>query len=472
MSVLHQQMAAQSSGTQAVPKHEFGSAAMVLADDDAGLDLSSGAASDDVRTGLAQYLRDLKHRMFGDGTPLVAFPKTFSAQVHMLMGRWKQRRQGKLDSDELLAQDSELAVKLISEDVEVRQGMGKIAKLDEALREKQLEQLMVSRETYPEKWLQRDRDRIRKHGETVEAAIQKQRKEHARQRALRLKLVELGHEVGEEPDDLVTQKLLDRGFHLRQEDELLVESILSRDTEVEGTNPFDLQAPTVSLGSVDTAAVADSLQELDTKLMDLALDHDWNDCNSMMDMSTLGSLSARKCIPEVAKSVKRLGSSCPGSVGASCHGARGGFGMTLSVISEDTQCHNSTHEHSTAGSCNEESGPEPLARRRRRRAGRDYLTEMREERDLGRLSDKIDKEIRTLRESELPKASSCAIKAAVEQCLHQKQVHDERIQSGTTVCEWLRTPGASMGSASTTVHGAVSLAGPATDSGIDSMLNC
>ena len=59
--------------------------------------------------------------------------------------------------------------------------MNKIAKLDEVLREKQLEHLMVSRETYPEKWLNQENERIRKHGESVEAAILKHRKEHARQ---------------------------------------------------------------------------------------------------------------------------------------------------------------------------------------------------------------------------------------------------------------------------------------------------
>lgn len=31
-----------------------------------------------------------------DGTPFIVFPKTFSATIHVLMERWKQRRQGKL----------------------------------------------------------------------------------------------------------------------------------------------------------------------------------------------------------------------------------------------------------------------------------------------------------------------------------------------------------------------------------------
>lgn len=79
-------------------------------------------------------------------------------------------------------------------------------------------------------------------------------------------------------------------------------------------------------------------------------------------------------------------------------------------------------------------------------------------------SGKIDKELRNLRETELPKASAHAIKAAVQQCLKQKQVHDERIQSGASVCEWLRTPGLHKGGC--TFHGAVSLGGPATEPGL------
>lgn len=65
--------------------------------------------------------------------------------------------------------------------LQVYSGMKKIARLDEALREKQLEHMMVSRETYPEKWLKHDHDRIKKHGEHVEATIRKNHKEHARQ---------------------------------------------------------------------------------------------------------------------------------------------------------------------------------------------------------------------------------------------------------------------------------------------------
>lgn len=65
--------------------------------------------------------------------------------------------------------------------LQVYNGMKKIAKLDEALREKQLEQMMVSRETYPEKWLKHDHDRIQKHGKRIEAAIRKNKLEHARQ---------------------------------------------------------------------------------------------------------------------------------------------------------------------------------------------------------------------------------------------------------------------------------------------------
>lgn len=160
-----------------------------------------------------------------DGTPLVEFPKTFSAQVHLLMDQWKQRRKGGLPPYDLSLDSVLVPAAADSSDAEVldhhtnanrchafgkryrfclfffidvtyayivsvtqrsiislqvRHGMTKIAKLDEALREKQLEHLMVSRETYPEKWLKHDSDRIRKHGESVEAALRKKREEHAR----------------------------------------------------------------------------------------------------------------------------------------------------------------------------------------------------------------------------------------------------------------------------------------------------
>lgn len=58
--------------------------------------------------------------------------------------------------------------------------MKRIAALDDALRERQLEQLMVSRETFPDKWSDQERDRLKKHGDRVDAMLAKQRSEHAR----------------------------------------------------------------------------------------------------------------------------------------------------------------------------------------------------------------------------------------------------------------------------------------------------
>lgn len=212
-------------------------------------------------------------------------------------------------------------------------------------------------------------------------------------RTLALKLVEMGHEAGSEQDNLAASKLLDRGFHLRPEDELLVESILNRDLENEDLNPFDLYLDTAALsprGSMAGGTTPSTLEELDTELMDLALDHDWNDCNSMMDSSTLGSLTIRKCVPEVAQTVKRLSTVYRAADDArSVSSHRRGGGTTLSVISEDgeyqtTDC----AAASSRGHCpTAPSSCGPLRQFHRRQPGRDYLKEMREERALGQLYD-------------------------------------------------------------------------------------
>lgn len=210
-------------------------------------------------------------------------------------------------------------------------------------------------------------------------------------RALKLRLVEMGHDATVDKGQRSIDKLLDRCFHLREEDELLVQSILNRDPDLEGVNPYDpyLSLHVVAGGASVTGETSTSmLEQLDTKLMDLAMDHDWNDCNSMMDTLALGSQTARKCIPEVAQSVKRLSTSSQGSIGACGSGAQRCFGTTLSVISEDGQCHNSNYGtlSNRAVSYTESTCPEPLSHRRWK-AGSDYLTEMREERDLERLYD-------------------------------------------------------------------------------------
>jgi hypothetical protein len=78
---------------------------------------------------------------------------------------------------------------------------------------------------------------------------------------------------------------------------------------------------------------------------------------------------------------------------------------------------------------------------------------------------KVDKELRSVREAEHLKPDEVTIKAVVEQCRRQQELHDERISSGVSVCEWLRAPslsGAAGGhSTRPTLQGSVSLAGPA-----------
>lgn len=323
-------------------------------------------------------------------------------------------------------------------------------------------------------------------------------------RRLKLKLVELGHDIGEDAGLVASGKLLDRGFHLRQEDELLVESIMTRDQANEDINPFDPYLESAVLGprrSVTGISAPSTLDELDTKLMDLALDHDWNDCNSMMDTSTLGSQTTRKCIPEVAHTVKRLGACRVDECVHSGYGHNRGGAVTLSVISEDVE-YQATEFGATSSkgdvyaACSDTPASVdciPVRRRWRRQNGRDYLTEMREEHALSRLygnlfwlngvvhgaafhgnyhthvvkcscrSDRIDRELRSLREMELVKPSPHAVQEIVQQCLKQRQVYDERVQSGAVVCEWLRTPVQVRGGQST-IQGAVSLAGPATES--------
>lgn len=77
---------------------------------------------------------------------------------------------------------------------------------------------------------------------------------------------------------------------------------------------------------------------------------------------------------------------------------------------------------------------------------------------------KVEQELRSVREAELPKPNATAIKAVVEQCRRQQELHDERVSSGVSVCAWLRAPslaGFFSVSARPTMQGTVSLAGPA-----------
>lgn len=59
-------------------------------------------------------------------------------------------------------------------------GLKKIAQLDMLVKEKLLENVMVERETFPEKWAQKEQDRLDRRARQVDNLLAKERKAHTR----------------------------------------------------------------------------------------------------------------------------------------------------------------------------------------------------------------------------------------------------------------------------------------------------
>ena len=64
--------------------------------------------------------------------------------------------------------------------VQVRAALRRIKELDESLRHKSFEQVMLSRASQPEAWERRERERLHKRAKAVERQLRKERKDHAR----------------------------------------------------------------------------------------------------------------------------------------------------------------------------------------------------------------------------------------------------------------------------------------------------
>lgn len=212
-------------------------------------------------------------------------------------------------------------------------------------------------------------------------------------RALKLKLLTVGHDIDETGADSI-KSLLDRGFHLKEHEEVLLEMILNRGEQDEENDPFDpyLMALEESQRD-DSTVVSQSMEELDNRLMDFALDHDWDDCNSMNDMSTLKYSSVHKRIPGLAQLSRRLRlsesnhSSAPTAQGMSTQGRS----HRLSAISEEVSL-----VGSASGCCTFPASGSTAnggTSRSRSQAGDgkgskqqvDYLRQMRDRRDLEQL---------------------------------------------------------------------------------------
>lgn len=69
---------------------------------------------------------------------------------------------------------------------QVKAALRQIKLLDEALRAKALEQIMVSRETEPAKWVQREQRRLQRRKRLVERLLEKERRDHTRRYAFRI----------------------------------------------------------------------------------------------------------------------------------------------------------------------------------------------------------------------------------------------------------------------------------------------
>lgn len=205
-------------------------------------------------------------------------------------------------------------------------------------------------------------------------------------RALNLKLLAVGHDIDESGADSI-KALLDRGFHLKEHEEIILDIILNRGEQDEEHNPFDPHIPGMEVSMPGESTVALSMEELDDRLMDFALDHDWDDCDSMTDMGTLKSSTVHKRIPGLAQLSKRLHMSSN-----SAHTAHGesmqGRSRRLSAISEEGSTQRGTGTRTCMGSRSTVNGTDAQAGDTAGNAKKqqvDYLRLMREERDLQQL---------------------------------------------------------------------------------------
>jgi hypothetical protein len=64
--------------------------------------------------------------------------------------------------------------------LQIKESLRQMQKLDKALQEKTVEQIMVARETAPEKWAERERRRLMRRQQHVTKLLERERQEHAR----------------------------------------------------------------------------------------------------------------------------------------------------------------------------------------------------------------------------------------------------------------------------------------------------
>ena len=107
--------------------------------------------------------------------------------------------------------------------------------------------------------------------------------------------------------------------------------------------------------SVAASVQSRSLAEIDEQLMDLALDHDWDECNSLADFGLLGDASARSLRASVAAATRgmlpsRAADAASSTIESSvATGSTTGSSRTGSALGSANTSTNGTHTGSAAG---------------------------------------------------------------------------------------------------------------------------
>jgi hypothetical protein len=201
--------------------------------------------------------------------------------------------------------------------------------------------------------------------------------------------------------------LMHRGFALKPEEEVLVEELLNEPAQpsvaVDPFNPHMYRAADDSSRKTDAwaqladketdqANVPESLAEIDTKLMDLALDHDWTEMRSLADYGLPAHSSVASLTSRAAATTHRLScglSSAPGLL-PSARTPPTGVPQEMSTQGRHTQILDTITEQnamsSQPGSVRSTIRLHPpgstSASVGSRHDGADYLRPMREQREL------------------------------------------------------------------------------------------
>ncbi|GMH37304.1 hypothetical protein BSKO_05177 [Bryopsis sp. KO-2023] len=259
------------------------------------------------RRDLSVFITQLKARQL-DGEELVDFPTDYNRIVEKMILE-KRDEYDSLDGwlgprrfEDLPINALNFKLSTSHPDPKVSKGLREIEELDEELRDKTLEAIIVGRETFPEMWGRLEKTRLKRQKQRVDKALKRERRRRRRAARLRRAL----KKIENESNSNFAARNMRLGPHARfytltSEEEAVVHNVMRRAAEELHRNAFDCDL----CSDDEDDRMSSRLSEIDSRLRAYSSHCTPSHFDTSSSFSVVGSIGTGRADGDAFESASR-----------------------------------------------------------------------------------------------------------------------------------------------------------------------